>query len=211
MVTRSATASRLASGTQPREGLYQREGAMQELLGALDDVTRDGTMRLVELRGDAGLGKTRLLVEFEAAARATDSGSGARFAYGRALAAHSQGNGFQPLREALSDLFSDTTGGALRRLARSLTDNAPAWLNALPAVGPAAQALAQTVRDARRGAEGLGESVNEQFARFLRDATDDVALVLMLDDLHWADESTVDLLFYLTQTVTGGCPVARRT
>lgn len=180
-------------------GLFDREDALQSLLRRYEEVRADGSLGIVTVSGDAGLGKTRLLIEFEARLRRGDDTP--RLAYGRALASNSVGNGFQPLREALADLLVEEEKRGhdrLRRLGALIKTTAPDWLDALPVVGGLLHAAAVTAQQAAVS-DVVPDSMNAQFLALLEQVAGDRPLVLLLDDLHWADSSTVDLLFFLSQ------------
>jgi predicted ATPase len=158
--------------------------------------------------GESGLGKTRFLLEAESALYR--SHAQVTVAYGRALAQHSESNGFQPLREALTDLVFEaqrqSREGMLRRIGQSLRETAPDWLQAVPAVGKLLSAASRTfIETLRREDESqLDDSLTRQFCRLVAEIAEEAPLVLCLDDLHWADSSTVDLIYSLTQTVQTG-------
>lgn len=180
-------------------GLFDREDALRSLLQRYEQVRADGSLGIVAVSGDAGLGKTRLLIEFEAQLRA--GAHVPRVAYGRALASNSVGNGFQPLREALADLLVEEEKRGrdwLRRLGGLMKTTAPDWLDALPIVGGVLHAAAVTAQQATES-ESVPDSMNAQFLALLEQVAGDRPVVLLLDDLHWADASTVDLLFFLSQ------------
>lgn len=184
--------------------IFDREATLDVLFQSFERASHSKSLQIVTLAADAGFGKTRVLLEFEARIRTTD-GPPARVAYGRALAANSVGNGFEPLREALADLLSEeaTRGNdKLRTLARAFKDNAPDWLDALPVVGSVLHAAALTVQSSRSDAPVI-DSMTAQFLALVRQLTAEQPLVLLLDDLHWADQSTVDLIFSLTQRFQG--------
>ena len=192
------TASR-STARAAEVGLFDREDALRSLLQRYDEVRDTGSLGIVAVSGDAGLGKTRLLIEFEARLRAGDDVP--RVAYGRALASNSVGNGFQPLREALADLLVEEEKKGrdrLRRLGSLIKETAPDWLDALPIVGGVLHAAAVTAQHAT-ASESVPDSMNAQFAALLELVAGDRPVVLLLDDLHWADASTVDLLFFLSQ------------
>ena len=180
--------------------MFDREDVLRELAAAFDAAVVGGSLEIVTVSGDAGLGKTRLLLEFEAWLRGGEAAL--RVAYGRALASNSVGNGFQPLREALADLLVEEEKRGrerLRRLGGLVKATAPDWLDALPVVGGVLHAAAVTTQQAFAGSEPVPDSMNAQFVALLEQVAGDRPLVLLLDDLHWADVSTVDLLFFLSQ------------
>ena len=180
-------------------GLFDREDALRALHRHYEEVHAHGGLGIVAVSGDAGLGKTRLLLEFEARLRTGQDVP--RVAYGRALASNSVGNGFQPLREALADLLVEEEKRGrdrLRRLGSLIKTTAPDWLDALPVVGGVLHAAAITAQQAA-AADSVPDSMNAQFLALLEQVAGDRPVVLLLDDLHWADASTVDLLFFLSQ------------
>ncbi|RZU54234.1 regulatory LuxR family protein [Krasilnikovia cinnamomea] len=135
--------------------------------------------QVVEVVGEPGIGKTRLMAELAEQARQ----QGWRTVTGRATE-FEQDVPFAPLVEALDD-HAHRAGAApadLRPLERVLL------------AGP-----------------GLDDSAVERFRsmRALRQALEELAapsgLVLLLDDVHWADPSSVDLLEFLLRRP----PVAR--
>jgi tetratricopeptide (TPR) repeat protein len=161
-------------------------------------------LEIAAVAADAGLGKTRLLIEFESRLQDLTGRSAPRIAYGRALAANSVGNGFQPLREAVADLLVEEERRGrerLKRLGSLLRATAPDWLDALPVVGGVLHAAAVTTQHILTPDAGTTDSMNAQFLALLERITDDRPLVLLLDDLHWADQSSIDLLFFLSQRV----------
>ncbi|GAB1692077.1 ATP-binding protein [Krasilnikovia sp. M28-CT-15] len=130
--------------------------------------------QVVEVVGEPGIGKTRLMAELADQARR----QGMRTITGRATE-FEQDVPFAPLVEALDDQVRHTGG----------TPPAPADLRPLENVLLAGS--------------GLDDSAVERFRsmRALRRALEELAapsgLVLLLDDVHWADPSSVDLLEFL--------------
>ncbi|BFU44913.1 ATP-binding protein [Krasilnikovia sp. MM14-A1004] len=130
--------------------------------------------QVVEVVGEPGIGKTRLMAELADQARR----QGLRTITGRATE-FEQDVPFAPLVEALDD-HARHTGGA---------PPAPAELRPLENVllagpGPDDSAVARfrSMRALRRALEELAAPSG---------------LVLLLDDVHWADPSSVDLLEFL--------------
>ncbi|HET7152811.1 MAG TPA: tetratricopeptide repeat protein [Candidatus Kapabacteria bacterium] len=87
-------------------------------------------------------------------------------------------------------------------------DAAPAWAWALPFVGDLAHAAIEThriVKD-RRG-ESAASAVNQQqvfqqYSNLLTRISEHLPLVIFLDDMHWADVSSTNLLFYISREIT---------
>ncbi|MQY12151.1 hypothetical protein SRB5_22810 [Streptomyces sp. RB5] len=134
--------------------------------------------------GEAGVGKSRLLEEFLRTART----AGAVTAVGGCLELGADGLPFAPLvtalrrlqRELGSDALAAAAAGREAELARLLPDLAPA-------PSPA-------------DAEGRAR-LYEVTARLLERLAAGRTVVLALEDLHWADGSTRDLVGYLFRTL----------
>ncbi len=175
---------------KPEQGLpfVGREAVFDRLDMALDEA-RQARGKLVLLSGDAGVGKTRTTQEFLIRTR------GARGHTGRCH----EGPGAPPfwpwvqiLRERVDrtepEVLERQVGAALAPLCQLIPDLA-ARIHA-PWVAPA---------------EGSPESRFQLFdaiAGFLRSATEDEPLVLVLDDLHWADPASLLLLEFLARDLS---------
>ncbi|WP_217568385.1 helix-turn-helix transcriptional regulator [Streptomyces sp. GbtcB7] len=164
-----------------------RDDELARLTGVLDRA-RAGTPRAVVLSGDAGVGKTRVLTE--AAAHATRTGM--TVLTGHCVDLGDVGLPYLPFTEILGVLGGD------ERFAAALA--------AHPAVdrllGSGSGTDTDTVSRLR-----LFEGV----AGLLADAADITPLLLVLEDLHWADQSSRDLLRFLLsrgvlQNPTPGSP-----
>ncbi len=135
--------------------------------------------------GEPGVGKSTLVDAFlhDAAAPA-----GAVAGVGQCLAQRGPGEPYMPVLEALGALARGPAGGAVLA---ALSRRAPTWLVELPwLLGEGADAEA-----ARQRAQG---STRARMLREMLEALDAVCsstpLVLVLEDLHWADDSTLDLV-----------------
>jgi len=154
-----------------------------------------GRPQLVLLQGEAGIGKTRLVAEFAGWAQA----QGADVLVGRALQTRRQ-LPYQPLIDVLrrqleqerapNDLLSDVWLAELSRLLPELRDRYPD----LPVLSTD---------------EALGHTrFFEATARLIEIWARRRPLVLLLDDMQWADTATLDLLLYLARSlVDEGAPV----
>ncbi len=173
----------------PLIGREDELSRLAELCAITGDVRRSG---VVVLSGDAGVGKTRLLHELSLLAR--DAGW-------RALAGHCLDLGdsalpYLPFTEAFGRLEGDEPA-----LAESLTTAQPALARMLPGRFRADPEAVGRGSMPDRGA--LFEAVHAALDRLAQDAP----LLLVVEDVHWADQSTRDLLSFLFSRPFAG-PVA---
>ncbi|MER6138524.1 AAA family ATPase [Streptomyces sparsogenes] len=157
-------------------------------LAALDDAlsrANAGEPRALFVGGEAGVGKTRLMQEFLGRAVA----DGAVVALGGCVETGADALPFHPVSTALRSLR--------RRLGAEL-DAAIAGQEGelarlLPELGETDRGLPETEGRAR---------LFELTVRLLEHLAADRTLVLALEDLHWADRSTRELLSYLLRALT---------
>jgi DNA-binding winged helix-turn-helix (wHTH) protein/tetratricopeptide (TPR) repeat protein len=144
-----------------------------------------GRRQIVWLTGEAGIGKTTL-IEHAIAALASQ----ATVAHGQCVEQHGAGEPYLPILEALAGLCRDDP--ALVALLRSV---APTWLLQLPWL------TADDEREAlRRQLTGIGqERMLREFGEWLDRATQQRALVLVTEDLHWSDHATLRLLDHVAR------------
>ena len=175
---------------------------MAALEAALEAV-RQGEPAAVLIGGEAGMGKTRLIGEFTAAAR----GAGVRVLTGACLELGADGLPFSPFTAMLRDLVREAgpneiaallsgSGRAARELARLLPE-----LDRRPLAGRARRG-ARPPWTARSypGAMTAGEArahLFEGFLTLLERLAAQRPLVLIIEDAHWADRSSRDLLAFL--------------
>ncbi|MFJ4717181.1 ATP-binding protein [Streptomyces sp. NPDC088785] len=150
-----------------------------------------GEPQALLLGGEAGVGKTRLVEEFAA----TACERGAVVVTGGCVEIGADGLPFAPFSTALR---------ALRRLLPEELDGAAAGredelARVLPELG---DGLARG-HDAR-GDESATALLFELTARLLEQVAAERTVVVVLEDLHWADASTRHLLSYLFRTLRSG-------
>jgi DNA-binding CsgD family transcriptional regulator len=176
-------------------------GRTEELarLAAAADRAAAGTPTSVLIGGEAGVGKTRLVGELVAGARA----AGATVLAGGCVELGGEGVPFAPLIEALRALVRDLDEPALARLVPGQVRAELARL--LPELGPPAGAAGQ--RAAFGGDPGPWSEQGRLFELLLglleRLGAQGRA-VLVVEDLHWADRSTRDLLAFLVRNLRHG-------
>jgi class 3 adenylate cyclase len=184
-----------------RTALVGRERELGLLRDALARVRAERTPQLVTLVGVPGAGKSRLLYELSQIAEA--EADLINWRQGRSLP-YGDGNSFWALAEMVKAqagiLDSDTSGEAEAKLAEMTADvmaGTPetAWvvrhLNALAGLG--------TVRGSA-GRDYRGE-VFAAWRYFFEALAEPRPLVLVFEDLHWADDGLLDFLDYLVDSV----------
>ncbi len=144
-----------------------------------------GRPQALLLGGEAGVGKSRLVEEFLAAAEA----SGAVVAVGGCVEAGADGLPFAPVATALRALH--------RRLGAELARAAAGQ------EGELARLLPELGERTREWHDEDGRArLFELTARLLERLAADRTLVVVIEDLHWADSSTRELLGYLFRSLT---------
>ncbi|HEY6597433.1 MAG TPA: AAA family ATPase [Asanoa sp.] len=154
-------------------------GRQAELAGLREAFkrARDDEPTTVLVGGEAGVGKTRLVEEF----RRYAEGEGARVLVGHCLQLGEEGLPFAPFAAILREV--------LRRDGRTpFEGHEPEFARMLPELGPAAPAA-----EANRGY--LFDLVGALFAAQAAERP----LVLVVEDLHWADRSTRDLIGFFVR------------
>ncbi|MFF9221371.1 helix-turn-helix transcriptional regulator [Streptomyces viridosporus] len=148
-----------------------------------------GEPQALLIGGEAGVGKTRLLEEFAAAARRR----GAVVALGGCVEIGADGLPFAPFSTALRQLRRALPA----QLAAAATGQEEELARLLPELGTTA------AREARRDEQDMAR-LFELTARLLERVATEHTVVLALEDLHWADASTRHLLAYLFRTLRTG-------
>jgi DNA-binding winged helix-turn-helix (wHTH) protein/tetratricopeptide (TPR) repeat protein len=150
----------------------------------------DGAGKFVLLSGEPGIGKTALAQSFLYTAERRHPG----LLVGRGACVEQYGTGeaYLPFLAALPGLL---TGKSRERVFLMLRRLAPTWCLQFRSLF-SASALEQLEREA------IGAN-KDRMLRELGDALEDIAavfpVVLFLEDLHWADPSSIDLIRYLGQ------------
>jgi DNA-binding SARP family transcriptional activator/predicted ATPase len=161
-------------------------GRRRELshLERLLEEAETGTRRLVFITGEAGIGKTTVVENLAAqAASATHT----LVAHGQCVEHRGAGEPYLPVLEALGRLARQPNA---QQLVPLLARQAPTWLAQMPWL------LADDELDAvqRRLIGATPQRMLREMLETLEAISQDLTLVLVLEDLHWSDPSTVDLL-----------------
>jgi serine/threonine protein kinase/predicted ATPase len=156
------------------EGIGQRRpsrliGRGDELrqLRAAFESVQSGSGLIVCVSGEPGIGKTTLIEEFLAELAQRDPAP--TMARGRCSELLAKAEAYLPILEALNSMPDES--------ARLMEALAPTWRAHVDPVSPKRMKL--------------------ELATFLQEASRKKPLILFLDDMHWADVSTTDMLYYL--------------
>src|SRR5262245_56050499 len=172
----------------PRGALVGRDGVLAQLQDRLTSALA-GQRQLVFLSGEAGIGKTTVLAAFLAhAAHDPDL----LIARGACLEHYGAAEAYLPVLEALGRLLREP--GA-ERVMRVFKTHAPTWLVQLPWLKDAGDRETSS-----RELFGITKGgMLREMAEALEALTAKTPLVLVLEDLHWSDYSTLDLLGMLAR------------
>jgi DNA-binding winged helix-turn-helix (wHTH) protein/tetratricopeptide (TPR) repeat protein/energy-coupling factor transporter ATP-binding protein EcfA2 len=177
----AAAAGMRAGGAVP----VGREVELQRLEG-LYGLAEQGRPQVVFVTGEPGIGKSTLV---EAFAGEVERRAG-RVARGQCLEQRGAPEPYLPVFDALGRVCRDD-----REALALLSHLAPTWLVQLPAlVEPGDRADLE-----HRALGGTTERMLREAAEVLEAVASDRPLVLVLEDLHWADPSTLDLLAWLAR------------
>ncbi|MET1081792.1 MAG: AAA family ATPase [Burkholderiales bacterium] len=183
--TRSAPAAALPGQPQPLLGREVEFGKLQEWLAR----ALAGERQIVFVTGEPGIGKTTLVNEL---LRQASGATSVWIARGQCFEQYGAVEGYLPVLEGLSRLGRAQDGA---RITNVLRQHAPAWLLELPSLLPPEER--ETLRQQVSGA--TRERMLREMAEAIEAITAEQPLILVLEDLHWSDFSTVDLVAYLAR------------
>ncbi|UCF35987.1 MAG: protein kinase [Acidobacteriota bacterium] len=170
-----------------------RQSELAALRTALESA-RVGRSSLICVTGEPGIGKSTLVEGFIAEALAS---GGCAVARGRCSERLAGSDAYLPILEALDSLREGSQGaefvGILKRVA-------PVWytqVTPLSGDGTDSALLLDELRSATQ------ERLKREFVACLQELSRFRPVILYLDDLHWADVSTIDLLSFLAGTFDG--------
>ena len=155
-------------------------GPALEVLFAGLEAARGGDPALVVVRGDAGIGKTRLISEFLSAA------ADVRALHGGCAGPGARRLPFSPLVQA----FTVEAGPEAGSRSGSAAGSGLAAVAARLGVG---------LPTSKAGSGGGRTALFEEVGAAFRQLPTDPPTVLVIEDLHWADLSTLDLLGFLVR------------
>ena len=179
-----------------------RDAELDVVVGALARVMREQRPHLVSVLGEAGIGKSRLIAEFERRARAS---ADVKLLRGRCLP-YGEVVGYRALAMALYDLAGITPEDA--------AEEARSRLRQVVSSALEAPATSSDVRDIERHlallcgldteTDRVGSQTDERtmyvaVRRFLEALARAQPLCLLIEDLHWGDEALLSLLEHVAE------------
>jgi class 3 adenylate cyclase len=171
-----------------RQTFVGREGEVEELRAAYQRVAEAGEPRLVVILGDAGVGKTTLVRElWQQLARESPEPvrrTGRCLPYGRGIT-------YWPLGEVLKEHFGIRDSDPLETAERRLGGRRLLGLTLGFNVGGGLHPLA------------VRERLHDSWVEFLNELVGERPAVLLVEDLHWAEDDLFDLLETVVREVSG--------
>jgi predicted ATPase len=187
-VMEERAAARLPSLPEVKNKMVGRKTALAELEASLDKALR-GERQIVFVTGEAGIGKTTLVDVFHQRAVGRQN---IRIARGQCVEGFGGKEAYYPMLEALGQLTRDAEDSPI---VHTLATLAPTWLVQLPSLVKADQreALHREILGATR------DRMVREICEALELLTAQSPLILVFEDLHWGDPSTLDLISALAR------------
>ena len=188
-VVDEGTARPLDVHPEAEKKIVGRALALAELDRCLGKALR-GQRQIVFITGEPGIGKTALVDEFQR--RSAANALSIRIARGQCVEGYGGKEPYYPMLEALGGLCRGTGG---EPLVQALAMQAPTWLVQFPALVNRGhrEMLQREILGATR------ERMLREISEVLETIASENPLLLIFEDLHWADHSTVDLISALAR------------
>jgi predicted ATPase len=187
-----------SAGRQPAgTGRRSTVGRQQEraALHAGFEEASAGRGLMLCVTGEPGLGKTTLVEGF--LEELTAGGPTCGLARGRCSERLAGTEAYLPFLEALDSLLHGEGGASAAQAMKLL---APTWYVQLAPLAANDPSLARVLAEAKEASQ---ERRKRELGLFLHEVSRQRPLVVFLDDFHWADPSSVDLLAYLGSKCSG--------
>jgi len=165
-----------------------RNAELERLRGCIK-LSASGKRQVVFVTGEPGIGKTTLI---EAFSKTLPKFDGFVIAQGQCIEQYGAGEAYMPILDALERMCEGEGGKNITGLLRRY---APSWLANLPAVAePEERAELE-----RRSVGMTPERRLREIAAFLEATAQEKTVLLVLEDLHWVDPSTLALISFLAR------------
>ena len=176
-----------AGSISTQTGILGREDELSQLHNWLNQAL-GGDRQTVFITGEPGIGKTTIVQAF------LERASQASFLVvrGQCLEHYGAAEPFLPVLDGFSRLLRSSGGTQALDILRH---QAPMWLAQMPSL------ISQSERDVLQAhvAGSSRERMLREMAGAIESLTSLTPLLLVLEDLHWSDYSTLDLVSYLSR------------
>jgi tetratricopeptide (TPR) repeat protein len=184
LMTAIAEPSQVAAGSAATTGRGETVGRELEKAALREEYAgaAAGRAAMVCVSGEPGIGKTTLVEDYLSE---LSRGAAHLVARGRCSERLAGAEAYLPILDAIEDLLKDDPGSVLQI---AFDRHAPSWRRQVAPfdTGPGASAPPASQ-----------ERLKRELAAFFGEITEAGPLVLFIEDIHWADASTVDLLAYV--------------
>ena len=177
-----------------------RERELQQLADHLSWILKNKKPRIVFIHGDFGVGKTTLVEAFLQSVENNQS-----ILIGRGKCSYEdQDNGRIPFIQVLNGLMRrQKTGPNGKKLLNWVKEVAPGWVDflTLGLASPIVTTIDKSIELFRENETPRGgfleKQIFMQFTNAISELTQGRGAILFIDDLHWADESSLRMIFHL--------------
>jgi class 3 adenylate cyclase len=183
---------------RPRAPLVGRERELDVLVDALARVRQERSAQLVTIVGEPGIGKSRLVYELFQAIESDPElvwwRHGRSLPYGEGVSYWALGQMVKTQAGILETDSPEVTERKLQAAVTGMEDTVWLMTHLRPLVGLGA--------DPQAGAEQRGEAL-AAWRRFFEELAEQHPLVLVFEDLHWADDGLLDFIDHLVDWASG--------
>jgi predicted ATPase/class 3 adenylate cyclase len=184
-----------------------REAEFQIIQAALQQCVTNHLITVVVVKGEAGLGKSRLIYEFEAW---LDTHPNDFYLFKGRADEETMSLPYSLLRDMFSDRFhirdSDSQAEARAKLMEGMagligvrSEERASFIGELLGFDFSESTF---VRGIRNDARQIRDRSFNNIAQFFAELTLDSPVVILLDDIHWADNGSLDLIEFLAKLET---------
>lgn len=176
-----------------------REIQVHKLMRLWEDSVA-GQLNFAFISGEAGVGKSFLLNHFlrQLKEKSQDTLTAGGFC---SSMARSQQEPYLPFLQILESIVVHNKKRNFDKFRRGIVELAPEWIQILPG-GGVVSAVWKTLTWGAKEIGSEGKDVNRriiQYGEALKFASKNKPLLLWIEDLHWADDATLDLLSFISQ------------